>query len=269
MTRPDDWADYLDPEVDDPELTPAERAALDRIAGVLADKRTWGEPPAGLRSSLLERAAQEAATRSVDGGAGSLASVVAPPVTPAVMPPAGPAAAPPDAEQTTPPDAAQIAPGAPSSVPYAPSATPRRIGSARARRTWWLSAAGVAAAALLIGVLAWPHPQTTTFAMAGTALAPKASAVAELEPRSAGVAIRLEIKGLTAAPPGSYYAAWLKGPTGVVPVGTFHWHKGGIPIDLWSGVGSDAYPELFVTLQREGQPPDPSTQVVLRGHAAG
>jgi hypothetical protein len=264
MTRPDDWADYLDPEVDDPELTPAERAALDRIAGVLADEGTWGEPPAGLRSSLLERAAHEAATRSVDGGAGSLASVVTPPVTPAVTPGVTPGVTSPAT-----PAAAPTIPQAPSNVPYAPSATPRRIGSARARRSWWLSAAGVAAAALLIGVVAWPHPQTTTFAMAGTALAPKASAVAELEPRSAGVAIRLEIKGLTAAPPGAYYAAWLKGPTGVVPVGTFHWHKGGIPIDLWSGVGSDAYPQLFVTLQREGQPPDPSNQVVLTGHVAG
>jgi hypothetical protein len=257
MNRPDEWADYLDREVADPQLTPAERDALDRIAGILADEGTWGEPPAQLRSSLLQRATQEAAAaRAIDSGASSLAT---PPVIPSAIPTDLPPAVPP-AEP----------PAVPTGVPTsAPAATPRRIGSARARRTWWLSSAGVAAAALLVAVVAWPHPQTTTFAMAGTSLAPKASAVAELQPKSAGVAIRLEIKGLTAAPPGAYYAAWLKGPTGVVPVGTFHWHKGGIPIDLWSGVTSDAYPQLFVTLQREGQPPDPSSQVVLSGHAGG
>jgi len=135
----------------------------------------------------------------------------------------------------------------------------------------WLAVAGVAAAVALIAVLLWPRPATTTttFAMAGTSFAPSARATAELEPRSAGVAITLQIKGLAAAPAGSYYAAWLRGPAGTVPVGSFHWHKGGIPIDLWSGVTSDRYPELFVTLQHEGRSPEPSTEIVLSGHAGG
>jgi hypothetical protein len=146
-----------------------------------------------------------------------------------------------------------------------PGRTPR-VGR-RPRATWWLSIAGVAAAAALVAVLAWPRtPPTgpiTTFALAG----PTATATADLENKSAGMAITLHIKGLKPAPPGDYYAAWLHGSAGYVPVGTFHWHKGGIPINLWSGVTSDRYPELIVTLQREGQPPLPSlTTVVLTGH---
>jgi hypothetical protein len=118
-----------------------------------------------------------------------------------------------------------------------------------------------------VAVLAWPRPQVESFALAGTRLAPSAAATAELEPRPAGLAITLHITGLKPAPPGTYYAAWLRGPAGTVPVGTFHWHKGGIPINLWSGVSDSNYPDLFVTLQHEGQPPDPSADVVLSGHA--
>jgi len=234
MNRPDDWADYLDPDAADPSLPPSEREALDRIVGTLALGDVWGEPPAGLRASLLERVAAESAAPGTA--------------------PAGPY-----------PLTWSGVPTGPShpAAPGAPVRPPSRFG----RRGWWLSAVGVAAAAALVAVLAWPQPETTTFAMAGTALAPAASATAELEAKSAGVAIVLEIKGLKPARAGTYYAAWMRGPAGVVPVGTFHWHKGGIPIDLWSGVGSDTYPELFVTLQHEGGPPGPSAEVVLTGRA--
>lgn len=135
------------------------------------------------------------------------------------------------------------------------------------RRTRRLVALAVAAAIALVAgaVTLWPRQDLPEFTVAGTALAPQASARVTLEEKSAGVAIRMRITGLKPAPPGAYYAAWLQGPAGVVPVGTFHWRKGGIPIDLWSGVTADRYPELFVTLQREGAPPGPSDQVVLRG----
>ena len=142
-----------------------------------------------------------------------------------------------------------------------------RTAPARRGRASWLVAAAAVAAIVAGGAVFWPRSEPAGFTMTGTGLAPRASAVAELEPKSAGVAIRLNITGLKAAPPGTFYAAWLRGPTGVVPVGTFHWRKGGIPIDLWSGVGTDRYPELFVTLQREGAPPEPSDQVVLDGRA--
>lgn len=216
MTRPDEWADYLDPAESDPELTPAHREALDRFAAALADEATWSDPPAELRGRILDLVSAEAA--------------------------------------------------APVPAPRFGATAPPRSSRRPGPRTWWTAAAAVAAAAVLVVALAWPRPHTTTFAMHGTALAPRATAAAEFEPRSAGLAITLEIKGLAPAPAGTYYAAWLQNPDGgVVPVGSFHWRKGGIPIELWSGVLNDRYTTLFVTLQREAAPPAPSGDVVLTG----
>jgi Anti-sigma-K factor rskA len=239
VNRPDEWADYLDPSVPwSPGLgeapSPEEQAALDRITAYLADEAVWSEPPAQLRSTLLARAAAEAGPGPRTGNA---------------------------TESQRSPE---------SSVPLqAPPASPRPRRVLRNRRPWYLAVTAAAASAALVVVLAWPHPQVTTFAMAGTSPAGTASATADLEERSAGVAITLHVKGLKAAPAGAYYAAWMRGRSGTVPVGTFHWHKGGIPIDLWSGVTPDRYPELFVTLQREGEPVTPSSEIVLRGRAGG
>ncbi|WP_088288860.1 anti-sigma factor domain-containing protein [Kineosporia sp. A_224] len=140
---------------------------------------------------------------------------------------------------------------------------PTRTGHRPVRR--WLLVAAAAAVVSVGGAVLWPRGPATEFALAGTAAAPAASATAELTPKSAGLAIQLHITGLRPAPDGTYYAAWLRGPDGVVPVGSFHWRKGGIPIDLWSGVTSDRYPELFVTLQSETAGPGPSDIVVLDG----
>lgn len=229
MNRSEEWADYLDPAEPDPGLPPAHREMLDRFTAALADEAVWSEPPATLRSRLLDLASAEQPASSTD--------------TPATPP--------------------QPSDGGTGDV--------LRFDTTRrsSKRGWWVAVGATAAAAALVVTLAWPRPQVTTFAMQGTALAPRARAVAELEPRSAGLAITLEVKGLAAAPPGTYYCAWLRGPDGVVPVGTFHWRKGGIPIELWSGVLTDRYPELFVTLQREGAPPTPSSEIVLTGRASG
>lgn len=229
MNRADEWADYLDPAEADPELPPDHRDALDQFAAALSSEAVWGEPPASLRARVLDLAMRE-------GPAGT-----------------EPVPAPRFPDGTVGYPADRTAPGPPGRAP-------RRV-----RPAWWMAVAGVAAAAVLVVALALPRPETTTFAMSGTSQAPSAAASARLEPRSAGLAITLEITGLAAAPDGTYYAAWLRGPDGVVPVGTFHWRKGGIPIELWSGVLTDRYPELFVTLQREGAPPTPSTDVVLTG----
>jgi len=227
----EDWADYLDPDEPDPPLPAQERHVLDRLSAALGAPDTWSEPPPALRATLLQAAREEQAR---------------------VPAPAQSAPA-----QSAGPHAEQRPPGV---VPL------RR----RGRRAWYVSGLGVAAAAALVAVLAWPRPQGHAYDLAGTALAPRAHAVAELEDRPAGLAIRLEVKGLPPAPAGSYYAAWLRGTGGaIVPVGTFHWRQGGIPIDLWSGVSADRYPELFVTLQQEGQPPMPSSQVVLSGSVHG
>ena len=250
MTRTEDWADYLDPSEPDPDLPPEQVRALERVTRLLAGEPVWSQPPPDLRATILAAAAREAAGPATTGPTTTSPTTVG-------RTTAGPTTT---GRTTAGPEA--VATGA---APLPPPIPLRR----RSRRAWYLSAAGVAAAAALVVVLAWPRPHPTSFALAGPALAPRANAVAELEPRSAGVAITLHVKGLAPAPPGAYYAAWLRGPAGIVPVGTFHWHKGGIPIDLWSGVGGDRYPELFITLQREGQPPTPSSDVVLSGHGGG
>ncbi|MDQ0370886.1 hypothetical protein J2S42_007555 [Catenuloplanes indicus] len=74
----------------------------------------------------------------------------------------------------------------------------------------------------------------------------------------------LEPDGLPAAAAGSYYTAWLRGPDGtVVPPGSFHERRTGIPVFLWSAVEPAASPEFVVTLQSENDQPSPDGPVVL------
>jgi hypothetical protein len=139
----------------------------------------------------------------------------------------------------------------------------------RSRRARWLAAgggflAGAAAAAAVAAVIAYQPTDGQTVELAAPGR-PDAVVTADVDPQSAGVAITLHITGLPPAPDGTYYAAWLSGPQGVVPIGSFHWRKGGIPIELWSGVTPDRYPRLYVTLQQEDQALTPSDDVVLDG----
>jgi hypothetical protein len=103
------------------------------------------------------------------------------------------------------------------------------------------------------------------FTVAGTELAPEASAVATVEETGSGVAIELDVSGLPPADPGTYYQAWLKGPDGLVTVGTFHMRGGDDNVELWSGVPLDRYATLTVTLQEEGAGQQSSGRVVLSG----
>lgn len=149
------------------------------------------------------------------------------------------------------------------------------------RRRWvWPLAGGIAAAAALaIGVVAASPWQTTDdrvqVALAGpevsptgTELAPTASATAVVRDTPTGVAISLDIEGLPPAPAGSYYQAWVKGPGGLVAIGTFHMRgPDGDPVELWAGVDLDAYPEITVTLEPEDGDPASSGQLVLSGRA--
>jgi hypothetical protein len=227
MSTDDRWAEYLDPATDDPALDPADRAYLDRARRTLSEPTTWDGPPAELEDRLLELAA----------------------VTPQ--------------DEETGPGAA----GRDRANRRGAAST--RLSSPRAGRLRLLAVAVAAAAAAVVFAVVVPQVARQApiehYAMAGTQLAPTATAAVDVESKSAGDAITLHITGLTAAPAGSYYAGWLTGPAGTVPVGTFHWRKGGIPIELWSGVDTAAYPDFVITLQREGQSPVRSDQVVLRG----
>jgi hypothetical protein len=103
-------------------------------------------------------------------------------------------------------------------------------------------------------------------ALGGTELAPEASALARVTETGSGVEVWLDVEGLPPAAPGTYYQAWLKGDAGSVTIGTFHARDGGAePVILWSGVETDDYPTITVTLQQEGAGAESSGQVVLSG----
>jgi Anti-sigma-K factor rskA len=157
-------------------------------------------------------------------------------------------------------------------VPAAPVARPRVPSRRRTRRLMLVAAAaGVVAVAGLVGILVRSADDGggQDFAVAGTELAPEASGVATVEETGSGVAIELDVSGLPPAEPGTYYQAWVKGPGGLVTVGTFHMRGGDDHVDLWSGVPLDRYPTLTVTLQEEGAGQESSGRVVLSGQVGG
>jgi hypothetical protein len=109
-----------------------------------------------------------------------------------------------------------------------------------------------------------------TFALEASGAAPAATGRATVRELEAGVAIRLDVTGLPPAPDGTYYEGWLRAPDGAaVSVGTFHMRGGDGSVGLWSGVRPDRYPQLTVTLEREGDGDSSSGAVVLRGTVAG
>jgi hypothetical protein len=140
----------------------------------------------------------------------------------------------------------------------------------RARRQprRWLAAA--AALVLVAGVFGWLAARSTQdsgpkyereFALAPTELAPGASADVRTTDETSGVRIVLDTKGLPANEPGTFYQGWVKGPKGLVPIGTFRGGDG--EVTLWSGVPLEEYDTLTVTLEHEDDTQTSSGQRVL------
>ena len=146
------------------------------------------------------------------------------------------------------------------------------LASRRRRRLLWaVPAAAAAAAVFTIAVLevdeAVNSPDLgTTYTAAGVGRASAASAEVSVAASAAGFSVVLDAHDLPGAGAGRYYAAFLSNSRGVsVPLGSFHARKTGRPITLWSGVDPKEYPTFTVTYQREGEPPEPSEDVVLQG----
>jgi hypothetical protein len=140
-----------------------------------------------------------------------------------------------------------------------------------ARNPWrvrLLAAAAVVAVIVAAAVVVATRgdDQSTRFALSGTPLAPGATGSVVVDETGSGVSISLTIDHLRPARPGTYYQAWVKGPSGTVPIGTFHAREADGPIELWSGVDRSKYPTMTVTLQTEGAGPASSGRVVLRGN---
>ena len=130
------------------------------------------------------------------------------------------------------------------------------------------AAALLAAAAVVIGIVVTRGPATTDVVLAGTRLAPAASATAKLHATPSGLAIELDVSKLPPSPPGFYYQAWMKGPHGLVTIGTFHMRGGPGTVELWSAVSLADYPVITVTREPEDGNPASSGQVVLTSRHA-
>ncbi len=208
------------------------------LAEELRSAHTWAAPPPGLRDSILARVrAQAPATEPVTAR--------------------GPATEPSGASSTR---------DAHGHGNDGPQRRPARWRARWGRLAWAVPAAALAAVLFTVGVLAvdralQPHGQV--YVVTGTQLDPAATAEVEVRETGSGLSIVVNVDKLPSAAPGSYYAAWLQGPRGVVPIGSFHEHRAGTPIKLWSGVDLSGYPTFLVTLQAEGDPPCPSTLVVM------
>ncbi|MDG4825744.1 anti-sigma factor [Asanoa sp. WMMD1127] len=296
--RDDRFADLLTAHLDERaerSLAPAaggdadagREALFGAVTDQLSAEATWGGPPPGLRDMILARIRTE--TRDATDEAVSPSPIAtereaAAPAKPEAAEPMEPVElAEPEVAEPAEPEAVDPLPepeAAPEPVDRPvhrperdrPAAAWWRPGSwrPRARRlTWAIPVGALAAAVFTAGVLAVDRalapdpPRGEVYAATGTGLAPGATAEVSVVDTPSGSSIVLEPAGLPAAAPGSYYAAWLKGPKGTVPIGSFHERRTGVPIELWSGVDVDDYTTLSVTLQAEGDPPTPSGLVVM------
>lgn len=227
--------------VGSPEPLDASLSRFEGLAEQLASAATWTDPPAGLRDRIL-------------------AQVRAPVVEPAAVASAEAA----EPEVAEPPVVEPARPGRPR-WSWWPAGLRARWG----RLAWAVPAAALGAAVFTGAVLAvdralQPDPlPAEVYTATGTELAPRATAEVTVRDTPSGFSVVLELDGMPAAAPGSYYAAWLRGPTGTVPLGSFHERRTGWAVELWSGVDPEDYPTLLVTLQAEGDPPVPSQLVVL------
>ena len=137
---------------------------------------------------------------------------------------------------------------------------------------WLVAAAAVAVLAVgaVVVVRAADDNQeiasdTTEASLAGTDLAPDATATAFFTPTPAGLKILLDADGLAGADPGHMYEAWISDGQIRVSAGTFHLRNGHNPIELWAGTDDPRFHVITVTIEPIDGVAESSGQVVLKG----
>ena len=239
---------------DDPsDLDPPTQAELDALALILGDDVVWDEPDPSVEDRVIIAIVAEAA----------------------------------EAARPTPlpsPDLPADRPAPDRSAPGGPADEGGQTGKvidARHRFRRGGLVLGAAAAVVVVLALGWAVLQSSDpdtgpgggelVALAPTDLAPPdAAAEADISALGGGTQIILNVEGLPPAPEGFYYEAWLrKSPEVGVSAGTFHLRGGDTEIVLWSGVSTEDYPLVTVTLQEEGAGAESSGQVVLAGKVKG
>jgi hypothetical protein len=234
---------------DDPsDLDPPTQAELDALARILGDDVVWDEPDPSVEDRVIAAIAAEA-RRSAP------ASLPSPAIEPSA--------------------ADRPAPGGPAEEGPTGTVVDARHRFRRGGLILGAAAAVVAVVAIGWAVLRTSGPDTggtgEQVALAPTDLAPAdASGRADISARPGGTEIILDVSGLPPAPEGTYYEAWLrKSPEVGVSAGTFHLRGGDAQIVLWSGVSTEDYPLVTVTIQEEGAGAESSGRVVLRGQVEG
>ncbi|MGI9597631.1 MAG: hypothetical protein ACR2QK_15825 [Acidimicrobiales bacterium] len=285
MTDHGDWADFLSGETTGGGLEDDERAALQRIGSHLGDEAMWEAPSSDGQFRLLAAAAAEAAAGtdqdSPTESTGTIAAV-AEPEDPASRPALSPL-------PSVPSEPRPAADESDDDRPLGADAggverLDRRRGR-RQRATWFGAGALAAAAAAAIALISTGQLTTlfddggstddtdetevaiavATYDLAATELDPDTVASVEVRPTVAGVEFELTLMALDNTEGPDYYSAWLVSDDDAVPLGSFHWRAGGVPIILWSGVDDPAYNRFMVTRQVQGDGGVRSDQVVLMG----
>jgi Anti-sigma-K factor rskA len=214
----------------------------EEIADVLARADTWADLPAGLEDAVVAAIAAEA------GGLGR-SDTSAVPADVALAP-----AVSINAARTR-----------RAGDPAVPAITERR-----SAMPWWLTAAA-AVAVLITGVVLVTRAGDdggsggAEFAMAGTELAPGATASAVFDVTPDGLQIMLDTTDLPGAPEGQMYEAWIGNGDIRVSAGTFHLRGGGAPISLWAGTADPSFTIITVTIEPIDGDAASSGNVVLRG----
>jgi hypothetical protein len=106
---------------------------------------------------------------------------------------------------------------------------------------------------------------TSESTLAGTDLAPGATATAFFTPTPAGLKILLDAEGLAGAKPGEMYEAWISDGQIRVSAGTFHLRNGHNPIELWAGTDDPRFHIITVTIEPIDGVAESSGQIVLKG----
>jgi hypothetical protein len=205
----------------------------EEIAAVLARADTWADLPPGLEDAVVAAIAAEIGATAQNGAA--------PATAPAVSL-----------------DAARARRVAEPAVPERRSAMP-----------WWLTAAAAVALVITGVVLVTRAGGGSTdeveFAMAGTELAPEATATVVFENTPAGLKLTLDASNLAGAPEGQMYEAWISNGDIRVSAGTFHLRGGAAPISLWAGTADPSFGIITVTIEPIDGDATSSGNVVLRG----
>ena len=159
-----------------------------------------------------------------------------------------------------------------ASISAAPRPSSARWASTSRRTTSWVRPllAGLAAAAAIVFavfLLSNRGDKEATFAtseLSGTELATSATGRTVIYKDTSGFRIELRARHLPRLDDGRFYQAWLKGPKGTVPIGTFSEGRGDW-VTLWSGVSPVDYPTLTVTIEEPDGNQASSGHKVLSG----